>query len=110
MAALTTQQISPTGITPTFVACTSGGDTFTPGPKTFLDIKNGAGATVTVTIDTTAIEFGEPIANVVVSIPVSTEMLVGPFQPAEVEQGGTGQAQLTYSAVTSLTIAVLTHQ
>jgi len=37
-------------------------------------------------------------------------MLVGPFQPAEVEQGGTGQAQLTYSAVTSLTIAVLTHQ
>jgi hypothetical protein len=108
MAALQAQQISQQGLTPSLVAATSGGDSFEPGPHTFLYVKNGGGSSINVTVDTTATAFGEPISNVVTAVAAGAEAFIGPFQPAEVEQPGTGQADITYSAVTTVTIAVLT--
>lgn len=108
MALLTAQQITTLGLTPTYVAATSGGDSFEPGPNTILHVKNGSGASITVTIDTTATAFGEPIANDAVVIAAGSFALIGPFPPGEVEQPVSGVADITYSAVTTVTIAALT--
>ena len=54
MAALTAQQITVTGITPTWAAAASGGDTFENNGVEWLEVWNDhASASRTVTITTT---------------------------------------------------------
>lgn len=110
MATLATQIVSLAGLTPTFVAAAGGGDNFVPDVDTVLHVKNGGGAPITVTIGTPHTDVGgAAIADVVVSVPASSEKEIGPF-PAEefADQAGTpkGNAFVTYSAVTSVTVAV----
>ncbi|MFD0429430.1 hypothetical protein ACFQ60_22400 [Streptomyces zhihengii] len=44
MAILTAQAVSLAGINPTYANAASGGDKVSPGDRTFLHVKNGAGA------------------------------------------------------------------
>lgn len=107
MSLLTTQVIGQAGIQPAYQAATSGGDSYSPTSNTFLAAKNGSGAPITVTVVTTAAIFGQPISNIAISVPAGAEVFFGPFDPGEVAQPGTGLGDLTYSAVTSLTVAAM---
>lgn len=107
MASLATQQISIGGITPAYVACAAGGDEFTADDHEFIHVKNGAGAPQTVTIVTpNTAAGGLAVADDAIVIPAGQERMIGPFSRSDF-QGSDGLAAITYSAVVSLTIAVL---
>lgn len=106
MATLATQLITRAGTAPSYAAAAGGGDRFTPGPTTFLHVKNASGGAITVTIVTPRTDaYGNAIADNTVSVPLTTgDRMIGPF-PAEAYGSLTdGLADITYSGVTSLTI------
>lgn len=110
MAALATQSIRRSGLNPAYAAATGGGDTCTPGANTFLHVKNGGGAPITVTIAAKAIPFTDMIVgNLAVVVTNAQERMIGPIRPdAFADPAGTpaGSAAITYSAVTSVTVGV----
>ena len=113
MAELTVQQISEAGGAATYVAATAGdGDTADNNGNMFLHIKNGGGGSITVTITalTTSVDSGLygdlTKANATVAIAGGTEAFIGGFAPAAFNDGD-GEVAITYSGVTSLTIAAL---
>jgi hypothetical protein len=107
MAILSTQQVSLTGLAPTYAAAAGGGDKFQPGTTVFLHVKNGSGAPITVTVDSkTPSSYGDDV-NIEVAVPATTgERMIGPFNPSRFS-GSDGLADISYSGVTSLTIAVV---
>lgn len=109
MATLTTQNVTRAGVGPTYAACTGGGDRFTPDATTMLHVKNGSGGALNVTVAATKVPLANmTTGNVVVSVPAGGERMIGPF-PADffTAVDGSGLADITYSGVTSLTIAAV---
>ena len=112
MAELTVQQITETGAAATYVAATAEGDTADNNGNMFLHIKNGSGGAITVTITalTTTVEsgiYGElRKSNSAAVIDAGAEAFVGGFAPAAFNDGN-AEIAITYTAVTSLTIAAL---
>lgn len=107
MATLITQTISQAGMSPSLQAATITGDSYTPESNVFLLFKNGDTNPHVATIHTTASIFGQPISNIAVSLAAGSEVLVGPFDPAEVQQSGSTLANITYDGVTSITVAAI---
>ena len=111
MATLTVQQVVLAGLlSPAFAAAAGGGDDFpndSSGVKTFVYIKNGDGSATSVTFDDTVSSAPEGAdafdADVTIVVPATDEAIVGPFPVARF---GTS-VPITYTSVTSLTIAVL---
>lgn len=109
MALLATQSVALTGLAPAYAAAAGGGDTFAPDKDTLLHVKNASGAPISVTIITPRTDpVGNAVADVVVSVPATTgDRMIGPF-PAEIfADPTTGVANITYSGVTSLTVAIV---
>lgn len=114
MAVLTVQNISETGLTPSFVAAAGGGDSFvnSSDERTFLVVKNTDASTkdVTVTAQKTSAKvggFGQLTkGDIVVTVPATTgEKWIGPL--AEAFNDAAGSAQVTYSAVTGVTVSAV---
>lgn len=114
MALLTVQEITRAGPTPTYASATSGGDTFNndDSERTFLHVKN-AGSQITLTIVTakTSVQvsgYGAvALADITVTIPATTgDKMIGPF-PGVRFNTSNGQVAITYSGVTSVTIAAV---
>lgn len=105
MATLTTQPIIPTGTTPTYAAAAGGGDKVLPGPTTFIHVKNASGGSITVTVDSVAPCSQGADHNLVVAIGAGTERMVGPLTADRYASATDGLAAVTYSGVTSLTVA-----
>lgn len=110
MAALATQVVTQAGLGPTYASAAGGGDTVTPDAATFLHVKNGSGAPITVTVD----DVGTPVpggsaanADIVVSVPAGGERMIGGITPDRFARASDGQAAISYSGVTSLTIAAI---
>lgn len=108
MATLATQTITLAGLDPTYVAAGVGGDEFTPDRDTYLHVKGGAGG-CNVTIVTPREAFpGAAIADIVVNVPAGPEeRLIGPFPAEHFADPTNGQADVTYSAPSGVTVAVL---
>ena len=113
MAEVTIQQITETGGSVTYSAATSGdGDVADNGGSTFLHIKNGGGGSITATItaQTTSIDssiYGDLTkANASIAVAAEGEAFIGPFKPSAFNDSN-GQIAITYSGVTSVTIAAL---
>lgn len=104
MAILTTQIISNAGTAPSYAACAGGGDKVTPGPTTYIHVKNGSGGALTVTVDSVAPCSQGSDHNLVVSVPAAGERLIGPLPPDRYAAVTDGLVAVTYSGVTSLTI------
>jgi len=105
MALLTPQSVSRAAplTSKSFASCTSGGDTFSSGDDVYLEVKNASGSSVTCTVATPGKVDGLDIADYTFTVAATTGVTeVGPF-PVDLF-GKT--ATITYSAVTSLTIAV----
>jgi hypothetical protein len=114
MALLTKQLIAQTGTGPTYAAATVSGDTCQPTVRGFLHVKNAGGSPVTVTIPARVAQFNEPgfgdipVADLVVVVPATTGDRMIAIPPES--HGSGGVASVTYSGVTSVTVAYLENQ
>lgn len=108
MATLSVQTISRSGLNPSYSSAAAGGDEFAWDSRRFVHVKNGDGSshTLTVTSQYSAAPPGLTSDDLAVSIPAGEERIVGPF-PETAFKDSDGNVQLTYDAVTSVTIAVL---
>lgn len=107
MATLTPQEIVLAGITPTLVAAEAGGDEFVNSGRDFIHIKNGDASAMDVTINSQAACDQGSDHDIVVNIPATTgEKFIGPF-PKERFNDTAAKVQITYSAVTSVTIGIV---
>ena len=112
MATLTVQTITESGKVATYASCEGGGDVVENDGTVFLHLKNGSGGeiTVTITAQTTSIDsslYGDLTkANATQAIAASGEAFIGPFAPIAYNNSD-AQIAITYSGVTSLTIAAL---
>ena len=103
---LTVQSVTRSGTVPTYGAVDAvNGDEFTNDGRTFIHVKNGAGAPITVTISTPGTVDGLAVAERTVSVTNASEKMIGPFPPGTYNQA-TGEVHLDYSSGTSITIAV----
>ena len=110
MALLTTQEITQDGLEATYASATSTGDTFIADGRTFLHVINGGGAPITVTIPATRPSvglagFGDiPIDDIAVVVTNGEERFIA-VDPAG--HASAGVATVTYSGVTTVTVAAI---
>lgn len=107
MATLTTQPVIQSGLGPTYVAANAGGDKVVPGPTTFLHAKNASGGALTVTVASVTPCNQGSTHNLVVSVPAGGDRMIGPITPDRFAAVADGLAAVTYSGVTSLTVAAI---
>ena len=106
MATLTTQKITRAGLEATYASAAGGGDSFTPSANTLLHVKNAGAGDITVTIDTPGTAIADvALANPAIVVTLAEERFIGPFPYSYFAQTD-GLADITYSGVTSVTIAV----
>lgn len=105
MALLAAQVVGVTGIKPTFVAATGGGDTIQPDTGLILVVANGDSAPHTVTLVRPGSEYGQANPDVARAIPAGETHYLA--VPREFVDPATSLIGVTYSAVTSVTVAVL---
>ena len=111
MATLTRQSIVPAGLANTYAAAAGGGDVIDNSDgKTFLHVKNAGGGSITVTVTAqstslvTATHGTLTVANIAVAVGAAAEKIIGPF-PKAAYNNASDQLAITYSGVTSVTIA-----
>lgn len=109
MATLTYKQPVIGGTDPAFVAAASGGDKVAPNDRGYLHVRNASGAPIVVTIAVPGnTKYGLANPDPAISVPATTgERLIGPF-PADLADPADGLVAITYSGVTSLTVAAIT--
>lgn len=108
MADLIAQEIDLDGLAAAYSAASVGGDTLTPNIDVFLHVKNGGGSSINVTVVTPNLAAGGlAIADSVTAIPAASDRFIGPFPAKHFARSSDGKADITYSAVTSVTVAVL---
>lgn len=106
MAALATQTVGLAGTVATFAAAAGGGDTFLPTNNTWIEVINGSGASITATIVTPGTVTGQAVADIAVAVAAGTTRKIGPFPGSLVARASDGRADITYSAVTTVTVGV----
>lgn len=105
MATLATQTIGAAGRSPTYTAAAGGGDKAAPGKGRFLHVKNASVAPITVTIATPGTSpSGLAIADRAVVVAASGEQMIPLLDEYRASDG---LAVITYSGVTTLTVAAL---
>lgn len=84
------------------VAASASGDSVPVGPNRFLYINNASAGVLTVTVATPGTVDGLAIADAALAVPAGKHALL-PL--ASVYRGADGRAAITYSGVTTLTVA-----
>lgn len=110
MATLTTQAITRAGTIITPVAATGGGDAMSCGANNFLRVVNGGGGSINVTIAIVAGATPWPNAaytSTVVAVGAGVTKDIGPIPSGLYQDATTGLAQITYSGVTTVTVAAI---
>jgi hypothetical protein len=101
MAALQLQVLVPGGSESALVAAAGGGDTCPAGPGVFLEVANGAGSPVTVTLATPGTVDGLAIADRAVAVPAGETWKI---PVPRIFQKADGSAAITYSSATDVTV------
>lgn len=116
MAQLAIQTHVFAGLNPTFAAAAGGGDAFANAndERTYIRVKNGGGAPITVTINPVSPNSVKqqgvtpgPVSlpSYSVAVPASGDMTIGPFPAAYTDANG--NVNVSYSGVTSVTVAAI---
>lgn len=105
MATLTAIVPTYAGVSLGATAAAGGGDKFLNTGNELLYIKNGGGSPITLTLDAQTVA-GLAITDPTVSVAAGAEKIVGPFDPRYFSDSS-GFLNLSYSAVTSVTVAVI---
>ena len=91
----------------TYAAASGGGDSIPYSVRGRLRVKNGSGATITVTLVVPGNnEDGQPNPDPTYAVAASTEWEISNFSPRHINPS-TGLIDFTYSGVTSLTVALV---
>lgn len=106
MATIATLTTSRAGAKINQVAANGGGDAFVNTGVELLVIKNADSGAHTVTIVSQSTVDGLAVSDRDVVIPAGEEWVIGPF-PTNVYNDTNNRVQLSYSAVTSVTVAVV---
>ena len=106
MALLTVQSADLDGLAASYDSAAGGGDTFVNDGNTQLHVKNGSGAPITVTVTATVACNHGSLHDSVTSVGAGAEAFIGEFE-RERFNNSAGQCAITYSGVTSLTIAAI---
>lgn len=107
MATLAPQTVNAAGLAASYAAATGGGDAFSPDDRTIVHVKNGGGSPITATFATPGLVGGLAIADATGSVPAGGDRFFGPFPASLYQDPVTNLCTLTYSGVTSVTVAVL---
>lgn len=105
-ADLTVQEISRSGLNPSYTAAATDGHSVENTGREFIHVKNGSGSSVTVTIQTPGTVDGLAVADRTVAVPASGERMIGPFAPGDYNQDDDA-IYVDYSAITTVTIAAV---
>lgn len=107
MATLVAQDVrGVTGKVVTTAAAAVGGDRAPVGDDLFLLVRNGSGASIDVTFDVPGLAFnGTQIPDTVVAVAAGADRMV-PLS-TNYRSDSDGLAAITYSAVTTVTVAVI---
>jgi hypothetical protein len=108
MATLSFVQAAIAGANPGFAAASAGGDKVPPNDRGALIVRNGSGASINVTVAVPGnTRFGLANPDVVVAVPAGADRVIGPF-PSELADTATDNlVAITYSAVTTVTVAAV---
>lgn len=106
MATLAIQSIDLDGVEPAYTAAAGGGDAMLPSAHSFLHVKNGSGSSITVTLVTPITAQGLAVEDQTVTVPAGEERMVR-VPPERYRNPSTGLANITYSDVTTVTVAAL---
>ena len=108
MATLVTQNISTSGILPTYVAATLAGDAMVADSTSFLHVKNASAGVITVTLVTPAtVDTTLAVGDRAVAVGIGSEQMIA-VPDSLYRDPATGLAAITYSPnVTSLTVAAI---
>ncbi len=98
--------VALTGLTPTLQAAAAGGDAFLNDGKTMFRVKNGSGAPITVTFTSQQQCNQGSTHSPANSVAAGGDELFGPFSQSRFNDAS-GLVQVTYSGVTTLTVAAL---
>ena len=105
MATLVVQQIVRTGaLKAALVAADAAGDQFFNDGKTHLEVDNGGGSPITVTIVAQRNSALGQSQDETVTIPAGEAHVIGAFEPSAFNTDGSELVQVTYSDVTSVTV------
>lgn len=110
MATLTTQVINRGGTVVTPVAAAGGGDAMSCGAGMMLRVVNGGGAPITVTLAVPAArtyEANVSITSPAISVTNGTTKEIGPIDAQTFMDPTTGLCTITYSGVTTVTVAAV---
>lgn len=107
MATLAHQQIGFAGSAITYSAAAGGGDNAFPDERSFLHVKNGGGSSINVTVTVPGTTNGQNNADITVAVPNGGERMIGPLVPDLASAETFGVVLFAYSAVTSVTVAVV---
>lgn len=106
MANLTVQRVQLNGIDPVFNSADVAGDSFVNDGRVVLHVKNSDVSDKTVTVDSVAPCNQGSFHDLLVTIPAGDERLIGPFSVQRFNDSN-NKVNITYSAVTSVTVAVI---
>jgi len=106
MATLTVQQAVIAGLTPSYGAAAGGGDQFANSGKAMIHVKNGGGGSINVTVDSQVACSQGSDHDAVVAVGAGVESMIGPFPKARWNDSS-DNVQITYSGVSSVTIAIV---
>lgn len=107
MATVATTSVQLAGTSVPFSAASAGGDAGQTGPAILLLVKNGDASAHTVTLTTPGTVNGLAIADRAVAVPAGSTVAV-PLTN-DYRDGSTGLASWSYDAVTSVSVAVVSH-
>lgn len=103
MALLTHQAPKLAGTTITYAAASAGGDTMGRTAGGSLRVKNASAGAVTITVVTPGnTQYGQSDPDIPVVVAAGAEVAIGPFPDSLAVDG---VISVTYSAVTSVTVA-----
>src|SRR6478672_3621863 len=103
MAQLTVTPITRAGIAGTLAAAAGGGDSFANNGQVYVEVVNGGGSPITVSIAISASIDGISVPARTVSVTNGQRRLIGPFPTGQYNDAN-GLVQLTYSGVTTVTV------
>lgn len=108
MAQQTINKMARTGLNMTTlpVAADNAGDKWANSGREYIEVTNGSGGAVTLTFPIQARIDGQAPSSLTVSVPAGDVLAIGPF-PANWYNDTLGNANVTYSSVTSVKIAVV---
>lgn len=106
MTTLTVQEPTPSGVVVSTAAAAALGDEFANTGKEILEVTNGSGGALTVTVTAQKACSHGTLHNGGGSVAAGATKRFGPF-PRDRFNDINGKVQVTYSGVTSLTVAVI---